>query len=61
MSFLQKQDPTKQYVVTTTTANLSKPVERKVIVTTPAHGDIARQVSRLMDWVLFKEETYCST
>ena len=46
MSFLQKQDPTKQYVVTTTTANLSRSgdTQRKVIVTTSGHGDLAKQV-----------------
>ncbi|KAH3805994.1 BRCA2-interacting transcriptional repressor EMSY-like isoform X5 [Dreissena polymorpha] len=47
VSFLQKQDPTKQYVVTTTTANLSRSqdAQRKVIVTTPGHGDLAKQIS----------------
>ncbi|XP_052785000.1 BRCA2-interacting transcriptional repressor EMSY-like [Mya arenaria] len=47
VSFLQKQDPTKQYVVTTTTANLSRTADtqRKVIVTTTGHGDLAKQIT----------------
>ncbi|XP_060563339.1 BRCA2-interacting transcriptional repressor EMSY-like [Ruditapes philippinarum] len=48
VSFLQKQDPTKQYVVTTTTANIgrSTDTQRKVIVTTSGHGDLAKQISQ---------------
>lgn len=48
VSFLQKQDPTKQYVVTTTTANISRAADtqRKVIVTTSGHGDLAKQISQ---------------
>jgi len=48
VSFLQKQDPSKQYVVTTTTANLTRAsdAQRKVIVTTTGHGDLAKQVGR---------------
>ncbi|XP_045200175.2 BRCA2-interacting transcriptional repressor EMSY-like [Mercenaria mercenaria] len=48
VSFLQKQDPTKQYVVTTTTANIGRAADtqRKVIVTTSGHGDLAKQISQ---------------
>lgn len=50
VSFLQKQDPTKQYVVTTTTANIGRAsdTQRKVIVTTSGHGDLAKQISQTL-------------
>lgn len=43
MSFLQKQDSTKHIVVTSASGG-HRPIERKVIVTTPGQLEATRQV-----------------
>lgn len=43
MSFLQKQDSTKHIVVTSASSG-HRPIERKVIVTTPGQLEATRQV-----------------
>lgn len=43
MSFLQKQDGTKHIVVTSASGG-HRPIERKVIVTTPGQLEATRQV-----------------